>query len=158
MPTTLRVGSGAVRTPPRPSNYGKEQSLQHIRTSLERLAEQQEEVAATREQVLIDREKANSFTKRVREQRRLTGSAEAWLMDTFRKYYNEMEIRLPKSLVGAYSAVEEARNNLTSKEDDHVRIMQKLGVSEWNLTDVENDLYQYSLQQILFAGAKPLWA
>jgi hypothetical protein len=149
MPPTLRVGSGALRASPRASNAEKEQLVRHIRTSLERIADQQEEVADTREQVLIDREKASSSTKRVREQRQHTGSAEAWLMDNFRKHYNDLESRLPESLVGAYLAVEEARNNLTSMEDGHFRIMQKLGVSEWALTDVENDLYQYSLQQIL---------
>jgi hypothetical protein len=150
MPTTFRVGSDALGASPRASNAGKEQLVIHIRTSLERIANQQEEVADTQEQVLIDREKARLSTKQIREQRQHAGSAEAWLMDNLRKHYNEMmKSHLPESLVGAYLAVEEARNNLTSMEDGHLRIMQKLGVSEWALTDVENDLYQYSLQQIL---------
>jgi hypothetical protein len=86
MPTTLRVGLG-----PSASNAGKEQLVRHIRTSLERIADQQEQVADTREQVLI-----------IREQRQHNGSAEAWLMDNFRKHYNEMESRLPESLVGPF--------------------------------------------------------
>jgi hypothetical protein len=109
---------------------------------------QQEELAETREQVLMNREKVISSAKRVREQRYRTGATEVELMNALRNHYNSLGVSLPSDLIDTYSSVDNARTKLTELEEDHVHIAQELGVSEWALIEQENDLYQYNLQQL----------
>ncbi|KAH7378347.1 hypothetical protein BKA66DRAFT_467101 [Pyrenochaeta sp. MPI-SDFR-AT-0127] len=123
--------------------------LRQIQRTLEALSSQQEELAGIRERVLVDREIALSNRKRIREQLIRAGDAEAELMNAFRKLYNGPDISIPADLASAYSAAEEERNKLGYLEDNYLRSEQDLGVSEWNLMELENDLYQYDLQQLI---------
>ncbi|KAF1941206.1 hypothetical protein EJ02DRAFT_512612 [Clathrospora elynae] len=119
------------------------------RTRLRALLGQQEKLAETRERLLIDRDTVLEDRKRLRDQRIHTGDAEGGLMNAFRNVYNRLGIPLPEDLTSAYTLVEEQRNKLGYLEDNHLRAEQDLGASEWTLMEMENDLYQYDLQQIL---------
>jgi hypothetical protein len=112
------------------------------------LAGQQEELRQIREQVLINREKLSSAGKRVRHQREILGVAEAKLMDAFRERHNSVANSDSSEPTIPYTAVEDARNELVDLEDDLLHIQDALGAAEWELMDMETDLYQYDLQQL----------
>jgi hypothetical protein len=112
------------------------------------LAGQQEELRQIREQVLVNRENLSSASKRVRHQRETLGLAEAKLMDAFRERHNSVANSDSSDPNIAYAAVEDARNKLVDLEDDLLHIQDALGAAEWELMDMETDLYQYDLQQL----------
>jgi hypothetical protein len=112
------------------------------------LADQQEKLCQIREQVLINREKYSSACKRVRHQREILGRAEAKLMDAFRQRNNSLAETGSSDWAIAYNTVEYARNKLVDLEDDCLHTQDVLGAAEWELMDMETDLYQYDLQQL----------
>jgi hypothetical protein len=123
--------------------------LSRLQEEFDSLSILQEEVAESRLQVLIDRQSLTSSTKRLRRHRDLTSNAAARLMDAFRTHFIGSEQAIPDYLTLAYSEVEKHQNDLIDAEDTHAEIVQALELSEWTLTEKEEDLYQRDLRQIL---------
>ncbi|KAH7081329.1 hypothetical protein BKA63DRAFT_561876 [Paraphoma chrysanthemicola] len=113
------------------------------------LSDQQQTLIEFREKVVLNRQEIISSAQRVREERARIGEAEARLMDAFRMHSNEIRAPLPPNLTRAYDDVEEIRNKLVDLESSHVQIERHYGAMEWTLNDMENDLYQYDLEQLL---------
>jgi hypothetical protein len=128
--------------------------LKHLLTRVQDLVGQQEELSETRERLLIDRERFTTAGKRVRHQRAILGEAEANLMNAFREHHNSPTTLVPSDLSLAYQEVQDARNKLVELEDDCEHIQDTLGAAEWELMDMENELYQYELQQLVIDEAE----
>jgi hypothetical protein len=136
--------------------HDNKHSLSEVRVRLQKLSDEQEVVAEDRLQVLIGREALTSSANGIRQKRSRAGAAEAQLMDTFRKYYNSIGHSIPQDLALAYSNVETARNDLGVAETSHGEMEQELQISEWNLAEKEDDLYQNDLRHLLPDGALTL--
>jgi hypothetical protein len=128
--------------------------LEHLHTRVQNLVGQQEELSETRERILIERERFTTAGKRVRLQRGILGEAEANLMNAFREHHNSRTTLVVCHLDLAYQAVQDARNKLVELEDDCEHIQDALGAAEWELMDMENELYQYELQQLVAGEAE----
>ncbi|KAH6644152.1 hypothetical protein C7974DRAFT_383001 [Boeremia exigua] len=126
-----------------------EELVLRLRRELEQLSTRQEDLAQSRERVLVDRQKLVQGWKRVREQRDQTANAEVRLMTLLRQHYNRIDSPFPTELNLAFSAVDEGRNRLGSLEEDITEVEENLGAQEWEFMELENDLYQYDLSQLL---------
>lgn len=133
----------------RPSSAQSDQLILRLRTKLRELSNQQEELAESRERMLIDRQKLAQGWKHVREQRNQTANAEVMLMNLMRQHYNSISLPFPTDLDVAYSAVDEARTTLGLLETETTDAEESLGAEEWELMELENDLYRYDLIQLL---------
>jgi hypothetical protein len=144
--TTIPAASSAV---PKAEHVSTASRLgKSLLIRVQDLAGQQEELRQIREQVLVNRENLSSASKRVRHQREILGLAEAKLMDAFRERHNSVANSDSSDPIIAYTAVEDARNKLVDLEDDLLHVQDALGAAEWELMDMETDLYQYDLQQL----------
>jgi len=123
--------------------------IRRLEARLEDIAGQQDNLAQTREQVLVGRERNEGARTEVHRQRILASKAEASLMDAFREHHNRLGTLLPQGLTSAYDAVDNARSKLVDLEDDYIRAQESLVALEWTLMDMESDLYQFHLQQLL---------
>jgi hypothetical protein len=130
-------------------NDGDEFRSSRLCARLRSLTGAQVELAETRQQVLIDRQRFNSSAKQIRDHREKTGHLEAKLMDSFREHYTQIGAHLPRHLYLAYMDTEDSRNKLVAAEDSHTEMAQELELSELNLTEEEEDLYQRDIEQLL---------
>ncbi|KAF2030973.1 hypothetical protein EK21DRAFT_111422 [Setomelanomma holmii] len=128
---------------------GRKQLIDKLQTRLGSLSDQQAEVAEIREHVVVNRQAIISSAQRVRQQRNRTIEAEATLMEILLRYFNDIRAPLPPDLLEAYDIVERERHKLVELEDDHVEVERDFGALEWTLIDLEDNLYQYDVQQLL---------
>lgn len=85
-----------VLSPPSATSEGEVvESYTDLRSLLEDrvqvLADQQDELSQLRAQLLVDRERAQSFVKRIRQQRDVVKEEEARLMDAFREHDSKLD-------------------------------------------------------------------
>ncbi|KAF3053011.1 hypothetical protein E8E11_010780 [Didymella keratinophila] len=125
------------------------QAVNHLRSGIEGLTGQQEELEETREEVLIGRETLRKLRQALREQRARTANAEIALMNGFRQHYNHGGDQIPADLVTAYASVDEERNKLGTMEDVYLEAEEDQAALEWTLTELETNLYQSGLRQLL---------
>ncbi|KAF1930300.1 uncharacterized protein M421DRAFT_3377 [Didymella exigua CBS 183.55] len=125
------------------------QLIHRLETRLGDLASQQEEVAESREQVLVRRGQLVQSGKRVQQQRDRTANAEVLFMNLLRHHYNGLGSTFPTEIDAAYARVDEERTELGSLEVEYSELNRTLGAQEWTHMDLENSLYQYDVQQIL---------
>ncbi|XPS97025.1 hypothetical protein M3J09_006269 [Ascochyta lentis] len=123
-------------------------NARQLQSRLEELARRQEELQESREEALINREVLSESRQHMREQRARTAEVEVALMNAFRQHYNQISQSIPKELTLAYRAVDEQRNKLGCLEDEYLQAEEEQGALEWNLTDLETELYQYRLRNI----------
>lgn len=137
------VGTASVQNAP------ARQLINRIEARLGDLASQQEEVAESREQLLVGRGQLARSRMRVQEQRDRTGNAEVSLMNILRQHYNDLGSAFPPEIDAAYAKVDEERTKLGSLEAEHIELDRTLGAREWTHMDLENNFYQFDVQQIL---------
>ncbi|KAF2823154.1 hypothetical protein CC86DRAFT_76668 [Ophiobolus disseminans] len=149
--STLRlpVVQEATAFSPTKKNGGDSGILSQLQTELRMLSTLQEQLSEQRQQVLIDRQRLVSSTKRIQKLRDKAADAEVRLMDTLRRVHNDVDSSTPTELTLVYAEVEERRNDLVAMETRHVGIEQELEVSEWSLTEKEEDLYQRDIENLL---------
>ncbi|KAH7091467.1 hypothetical protein FB567DRAFT_518753 [Paraphoma chrysanthemicola] len=123
--------------------------LARLQAGLDALSARQEELSEAREQLLVDREDGIGIRKRIREQRLNTGDAEVALMNALREHYNRLELPLPEQLRVAYDKAEKEGLRLRAMEEEHLEAEEALGASEWDFIALENEFYQYHVQQLL---------
>jgi hypothetical protein len=114
------------------------QAVNHLRSGIEGLTGQQEELEETREEVLIRRETLRELRQALREQRARTANAEVVLMNGFRQHYNHGGDQIPADLVTAYASVDEERNQLGTMEDEYLQAEEDQAALEWTLTELES--------------------
>jgi hypothetical protein len=125
------------------------QTVAQLRRKIDELSTQQVELSEQRDEVLVDRRRFVQSAARVREQLFKSVNAATTLMNAFRKHYNEIDTSLPEGLVSAYNTLDEEKDKLGHLEVEYQQADNDLGVLEWRVMELENDLYQYDLQQIL---------
>jgi hypothetical protein len=131
------------------AKFYRAQTVAQLRRKIDELSTQQVELSEQREEVLVDRQSFVQSTARVREQLLKSVNAATTLMNAFRKHYNEIDTSLPEELVSAYNTLDEEKDKLGHLEVEYQQAEDDLGALEWRVIELENDLYQYDLQQIL---------
>jgi hypothetical protein len=134
---------------PSQAKFYRAQTVAQLRRKIDELSTQQVELSEQREEVLVDRQSFVQSTARVREQLFKSVNAATTLMNAFRKHYNEIDTSLPEELVSAYNTLDEEKDKLGHLEVEYQQAEDDLGALEWRVIELENDLYQYDLQQIL---------
>jgi hypothetical protein len=134
---------------PGQTKFYRAQTVVQLRRKIDELSTQQVELSEQREEVLVDRQSFVQSAARVREQLFKSVNAATTLMNAFRKHYNEIDTSLPEELVSAYNTLDEEKDKLGHLEVEYQRAEDDLGALEWRVMELENDLYQYDLQQIL---------
>jgi hypothetical protein len=149
--SSYQVSSAALEKQEHPgqAKFYRAQTVAQLRRKIDELSTQQVELSEQREEVLVDRRGLIQSAVRVREQLFKSVDAATTLMNAFRKHYNELDAPLPEELVSAYTTLDEEKDRLGHLEVEYQQAENDLGVLEWRVMELENDLYQYDLQQIL---------
>jgi hypothetical protein len=133
---------------------------QELRDVLQDVASQQETLAKSREDLVIERQRLISSRNQVRAKRLETRDAEAGLMSCLRNLMNDVQQKIPASLLESYHRVDTLRNELGILEEEFLLAERKFAGSEWGFMDEENDFYQFKLLDVIedavFDGASPL--
>jgi hypothetical protein len=148
---SYQVSGTALEKQENPSRarFYRAETVAQLRRKIDELSTQQVELSEQREEVLVDRQSFVQSTARVREQLFKSVKAATTLMNAFRKHYNEIDTSLPEELVSAYNTLDEEKDKLGHLEVEYQQAEVDLGALEWKVVELENDLYQYDLQQIL---------
>jgi hypothetical protein len=131
------------------AKFYRAQTVAQLRRKIDELSTKQVELSEQREEVLLERQLLVQSTARVREQLFKSVNAATTLMNAFRKHYNELDAPLSEELVSAYDALDEEKDKLGHLDMEHQQAENDLGVLEWKVMELEDDLYQWDLQQIL---------
>ena len=122
---------------------------QELRDVLQDVASKQETLAKLREDLVIERQRLISSRNQVRAKRLETRDAEAGLMSFLRNLMNEIQQKVPASLLESYNRVDTLRNELGILEEEFLLAERKFAGSEWGLMDEENDFYQFELLDVI---------
>jgi hypothetical protein len=133
---------------------------QELRDLLQDVASKQETLAKSREDLVIERQRLISSRNQVRAKRLETRDAEAGLMSCLRNLMNDVQQKIPASLLESYHRVDTLRNELGILEEEFLLAERKFAGSEWGFMDEENDFYQFELLDVIedavSGGASPL--
>jgi hypothetical protein len=131
-----------------------------LRDLLQDVASKQETLAKSREDLVIERQRLISSRNQVRAKRLETRDAEAGLMSCLRNLMNDVQQKIPASLLESYHRVDTLRNELGILEEEFLLSERKFAGSEWGFMDEENDFYQFELLDVIenavFDGSSPL--
>ena len=133
---------------------------QELRDVIQDVASKQETLANLREDLIIERQRLISTRNQVRAKRLETRDAEAGLMSCLRNLMNDIQQKIPASLLESYNRVDTLRNELGILEEEFLLAERKFAGSEWRFMDEENDFYQFELLDVIenavSDGASPL--
>lgn len=133
---------------------------QELQDVLQDVASKQETLAKLREDLVIERQRLISSRNQVRIKRLETRDAEAGLMSCLRNLMNDIQQKVPASLLESYNRVDTLRNELGILEEEFLLAERKFAGSEWGFMDEENDFYQFELLDVIenavSDGASPL--
>lgn len=131
-----------------------ESTTSHLRKQLHELGHQQGEVTEARAQVLVKRDTVDQTFQSIRSQRDLVVDAEAQLMDALREKVHAQDSKTTRNPFLLHGAVDQERSKLVQLEDGLSSLLRELDAAEWELSDLENDLYQFNLQELLPEGSE----
>ncbi|CAI6340918.1 unnamed protein product [Periconia digitata] len=147
-PLVMKKDSDKERiAPPGPSRYNQS-LLSKIQRRLDEASLVQEELAGSRENLLIQREKIRSASNRLSDHRKKTGDVEAQFMNIVRQFYLERREEFPPILHDAYNNVEAARDRLGVMDEEYLQAERTLSGLEWTFMEKENDVYQFELHEL----------
>lgn len=124
------------------------QLVSDILSRLEKASRIQEQLAESRENLLVQRQNLRSIGNSVRLQRDKSGDAEAAFMKALQTWYYSREETIPPAIDDAFQKVESAHNDLGPLEDRYFQAERSLSGSEWTFMDKENDVYRFELSDI----------
>jgi hypothetical protein len=116
---------------------------------LETISESHAQLASSRRQLLITRERVRTASRNVRLKRVGAGDAEAAFMNQLREFVNKSRDELPKTLLDAYNTVTQTRDDLGEIEENYLQAERNLTGAEWTFMDQENAFYQIDLWDII---------